>query len=73
MGELQHNLMWLEMQLVEQLDVSTPHFNAHMHSSSSPIWQMFLPQEISKDFELTYGDLVGAFKESVQSQYPLLC
>lgn len=31
---------------------------------------MLYLKEVSKDFELNYGDMVGSFKESVQSQYP---
>ena len=29
-------------------------------------------QEITKDFEHNYSDMVGGFLEQVQSQYPLL-
>jgi len=42
-GSLQHDLMKLEIQLVEQLE------------------------EITKDFEHNYSDIVGGFMEQVQS------
>ena len=29
------------------------------------------PQEISKDFDRNYNDLVGSFKEQLQAQYPI--
>ena len=31
---------------------------------------LFMSQEVIKDFERNYSDMVGSFMESVQSQYP---
>lgn len=54
------------MTLVEQLDVRAP--PTCLCVSSLQINANY--QEIIKDFERNYSDLVGSFLEGVQSQYP---
>ena len=34
-------------------------------------FDFILWQEISKDFDRNYNDLVGSFKEQLQAQYPI--
>ena len=65
--KLEHQLIWLEMQLVEQLDVML-YILCRRREQFNTESSFSILQEISKDFELNYGDIVSSFKESVQSQ-----
>lgn len=66
-ASLEHDLMREEMTLVEQLDVRREGRGGRQ--SLHPVSSTTL-QEIIKDFERNYTDMVGSFLESVQAQYP---
>lgn len=64
LSSVEHALMKEEMTLMEQLEVSNDRMGTLTHT-------LFLStQDIMKDFERNYSDMVGSFLEGVQSQYP---